>query len=198
MSRSPATPARPRVPSPPCRTRVAVAALLLTALALFAPAASPAGAGEPGGSTEAAQVVRQAIALIVNTPGDRMGIEDRLSDALRAPKRAGVDLGLVRRAQAALATGNVHEARRLLERSIGARPHLGRTDPQPIREVSGEPLATGAEAGTNVVADPLPPDRSRSGGDWLALAGLAALGGLGLWLAARFRPTTHGTEEVRP
>ena len=37
-----------------------------------------AAADEPGESDESAQLVREAIALIVNTPGDMEGIEEKV------------------------------------------------------------------------------------------------------------------------
>lgn len=63
-------------------------------------AAGPAAADEPGESDESAQLVREAIALIVNTPGDMEGIEEKIVDALEAPKQQGVDLDLVEEAAA--------------------------------------------------------------------------------------------------
>lgn len=160
--------------------------------------ASPAGGDEPGESDQSATLVRQAIALIVNTPGDMEGIEDKIVDAQKAPRRQGVDLGLVGQAAGAFERGDMHEVRALLERSIGARPHVGTDEPLPIGQTRGEPgMATGAEAGTDVAIDGLAPDRSRSGDDWLALAGLAVLAAAGAWLAARFRPRPHAPAEAR-
>jgi len=180
------------------RKRMFVAAIAVaTALTL----AGPAGADEPGESDESAQLVRQAIALIVNTPGDMEGIEDKIVDAQEAPNQEGVDLDLVAEAEEAFEREEMHEVRALLERSIGAQPHRGDQDPLPIGETRGSPgmpMATGAETGTDVAIDELAPDRSLSGSDGLGLAALAVLTGVGVWLAVRFRPRPHRHEEARP
>jgi len=173
-----------------------VAAIAIaTALTL----AGPAGADEPGESDESAQLVRQAIALIVNTPGDMEGIEDKIVDAQEAPNQEGVDLALVAEAEEAFEREDMHEVRALLERSIGAQPHSGEQDPLPIGETRGSPgmeMATGAETGIDVVIDELAPDREVSGTDVVGLLALAALAAAGVWLALRFRPHPH--PEARP
>lgn len=173
---------------------VAVLAVLLTVMA-----AGPVAADEPGESDESAQLVREAIALIVNTPGDMEGIEEKVVDALEAPKQEGVDLDLVQQAAALFPTEDMHEVRALLERSIGAQPHMGSRDPLPIGETRGSPgmgMATGAQSGTDVVIDPLAPDRSLSAVDWLGLGGLVALAVIGGLLALRFRPRLLRPEEL--
>lgn len=178
-----------------------VAAAASVVLAVLIGGAGPAGADTPGESDESAQLVREAVALIVNTPGDMEGIEEKIVDAEEAPKQQGVDLDFVRQARAALKRENVHRARLLLERSIGAGPHLGNRDPLPIGEMRGSPgapMAMGAESGTDVAIDALAPDRDRTVGDWLALVALVALAASGVWLAARFRPGAHRHAETRP
>ena len=165
-------------------------------VAVMLTAAAPVLADEPGESDESAQLVRQGIALIVNTPGDMEGIEDKIVDAQEAPNQDGVDLELVAAAREAFERGAMHQVRALLERSIGARPHVATDDPLPVRETRGAPgMATGAETGIDVTGDPLEPDRSRSVGDWVAVAGLALVAGTGVALALRFRP--HGVAEPR-
>lgn len=177
------------------RRLIVIAVIGLGVIALMSP--TPAGADEPGESEQSAQLVRQAIALIVNTPGDMARIEDKIVDALDAPDQDGVDLAIVRQARTAFGRRDMHETRALLERSIGARPHLGNDEPLPIGETGGQPgRAVGAQTGIDVVSDPLAPDRRRSGADWLVLAVLAATAAAGVWLAARFRPHAH--QEVRP
>ena len=178
-----------------------VAAASSVLLAVLVAVAAPVAADTPGESDESAQLVREAIALIVNTPGDMAGIEDKIVDAQEAPKQAGIDLALVRRAEAAFERESMHEVRILLERSVGARPHRGNRDPLPIGETRGSPgspRATGAESGTDVTIDELAPDRDRSGGDWLGLVVLVVLAATGGWLAARFRPRPYHHEETRP
>lgn len=168
--------------------------VLLISLALVAPAAT-AVADTGGGTSKAGDFVRQAIALIVNEPGTPMAAEERINDALNAPDKTGVDMALVEEAAAVIGRGDIHQARALLERSIGARPHLGSVEPVPIGQ--SPPLATGAETGINVVTDPLAPHRGMTGGDWAALSGLIALGALGLLLAVRFRPRFREHQHAR-
>jgi len=163
--------------------------------------AGPAGADEPGESDESAQLVRQAIALIVNTPGDMEGIEDKIVDAQEAPNQEGVDLELVAEAEEAFEREAMHEVRALLERSIGAQPHRGEEDPLPIGETRGTPgmeMATGAETGIDVVTDELEPDRDLSSSDGLGLVALVVVAAAGVWLALRFRPRPHDHQEARP
>lgn len=179
--------------------RKLIVVLLLAAVLAVLTVAGPAAADEPGESDESAQLVREAIALIVNTPGDMEGIEDKIVDAQEAPNQEGVDLDLVARAEEAFEREDMHEVRALLERSIGAQPHSGEQDPLPIGETRGTPgmeMATGAETGIDVVTDELAPDRELSGTDGLGLAALAALAAAGVWLALRFRPRPH--QEARP
>ncbi len=78
-------------------------------------------------------LVRQAIALIVNTPDNTMSIQDKIDDALKVEKKEGVDLALVQQAKQALAAGDLHQTRTLLARSIGAQPHLSGGTVPPIR-----------------------------------------------------------------
>ena len=160
-----------------------VVAVLITVLS----AVSPAAADEPGESTVASELVRQAIALIVSTPGSMEAIEDKVGDALEVENQEGVDIALVRRAAEALETGDLHETRALLERSIGARPHFGATDVAPIGEVSQGRMARGAEAGDAPILDPL--DTSDvDGGDTAAIAVGVALAVAGVFLGLRWRP----------
>src|SRR6266508_6473732 len=111
--------------------------------------ASVAPAAAHGGeeSDKASDLVLQAIALMVNEPGSRAAAAEKIHDALEAKSKKGVDLGDVEDADKALKGRDVHRARALLERSIGAEPHLSSVEPQPIRERSEQP-ARGAEPGT--------------------------------------------------
>lgn len=162
---------------------VVAAVVFITGLS----AVSPAVADEPGESTVASELVRQAIALIVSTPGNMEAIVDKVGDALEVDNQEGVDIALVRRAAEALDTGDLHETRSLLERSIGARPHLGATEVAPIGEVSQGPMARGAEAGEAPILDPL--DTSDvDGGDTVAIAVGVALAVAGVFLGLRWRP----------
>jgi hypothetical protein len=131
--------------------------------------------------------VRQAVALIVNTPGNMEAIEEKVGDALEVDDQEGVDIALVRRAGDALEAEDLHQARTLLEESIGARPHLGATDVAPIGEVSDDRTARGAEAGEAPILDPL--DTSDlDGGDTAAIGVGIALASAGVLLGWRWRP----------
>src|SRR3546814_16863130 len=113
----------------------------------------PAAADGPGESDESAQLVREAIALIVNTPGDMEGIEDKIVDAQEAPTQEGVDLALVAEAEEAFERAAMHEVRALLARSLAPRPHRGAPDPLPLGVPGSSPgvtVATGAENGHGV------------------------------------------------
>lgn len=148
----------------------------------------PSAADEPGETNVASELVRQAIALIVSTPGDMEAIEEKVGDALEVDDQEGVDISLVRQADAALQARDMHEARSLLERSIGARPHLGATDVAPIGEISEDDLARGAEAGEAPLLDPL--DTSDiDGGDAAAIAVGAVLALSGVFLGLHWRPS---------
>jgi len=160
-------------------------------LAFVAPA-GVAFADEPGESDEAKVLVLQAIALVVNTPDEDMAIDERIHDALEAPKQEGVDLDLLEQAASALDEGELGEVRDLLQTAIGAGPYLGTGVPEPIREGSGAPgapaYAVGAQTGTAVVLDAYEPGAGLNGGEWilLALSVVALVGGLALsW---RLRP----------
>lgn len=158
---------------------------MVTAVVLCAgivPAFAQGGDGSDNGGT----LVRQAIAHLVHDPKNTMGAAEKINAAINAADTSGVDIALVTQAAMTLEQGDSHLARTLLERSIGARPHIGGSDPQPIREVPS--LAVGADTGIDVVTDPLAPHRKLGGGDPTALLALVALGALGAYLAVRFRP----------
>jgi hypothetical protein len=154
--------------------------------------AGTAAADQPGESDEARVLVQQAIALMVNTPDDKMAIGERVEDALAAPHKEGVDLARVGQAQEALADGDTRRARALLQEAIGAGPFLADGTPWRIRETTGEPgapaFAVRGETGTSVILDEYDPGRRLDGGErlLLVLSGAAVVGGL--VLAWRWRP----------
>ena len=181
--------------------RVLVTALAAAALILLPVALAPAAwAHGDEGSVPARQDVLEAVAYIVNTPENMDAIGDKLKDALESADTAGVDLDLVQQAQTAVEANQMPHARDLLERSIGARVDVTGTDVRPILHVpSGGhavSLATGEEAGTQVVTDELPGRGALTGTDvvLVVVAALAAL--LGGWLAVRFRPA-HPVRQLR-
>ena len=158
-------------------------------VAVVALGALPAAAHEDEESAEAGELVRQAIALIVNTPNNRMAIDDKVNDAVDATKTKGVDLRLVGQAKTALGDGDLHRTRTLLEESIGAQPHLsGSADVLPIGQTHQAPLATGSETGIDVTTDALEARRPFDAGTWAALGAMAALVLAGAGLAFRYRP----------
>src|SRR5262245_50080804 len=124
--------------SPVPRLVSLAAASVLAALTLGLSAA-PAWAHGGDESDDAGVLVRQAIALVVNTPDDEMAIEDKVTDATEAKHTEGVDIALVERAKAALDAGDLHRVRALLEVSIGARAHLSSALPKDVREAPARP-----------------------------------------------------------
>jgi hypothetical protein len=159
--------------------------LVATILVVFigAGTASAHGGDE---SDEASVLVRQAIAILVNDSGNLAAAAEKVDDAEAAADQEGVDLVLLEEAAAALAAGDGHQARSLLERSIGARSHLDGGDPAPIGQVA-QPLV-GADTGVAIATDPLDVGRDLTTGDWAALGGLLAIGAIGVALSRRFRP----------
>jgi len=149
-------------------------------------AAGPVSAHESEEGTEAFLFVRQAIALIVNTPDDHDAITDKVNDAIEAPDDHGVDIAFVEEARTALEAEDLQQTRSLLEHSIGAVPHLGLTDPVPAGEhVDGE---TEEETAVEPFLDPLDTSRNLSGSDWAVIAGALALVAIGSTAAASLRP----------
>jgi hypothetical protein len=173
---------------------------LCVAVALVALGAGPAAAHSAHGGDEAEEasvLVRQGIALIVNTPGDTMAIEDKVNDAIETDDHDGVDVSLVRQAADALDAGDLHRVRALLEVSIGARPHMSSALPGEIQEAPGAPgagvsgvnLATGDEPGGGLADDPLDADRHLDGRTTAMLVLSLVLVAAGIGLAIRYRPT---------
>jgi len=194
------------------RVRRAVLTSLAVAMLLLAGAGQAGAHEDDDENAKAADLVRQAIALIVNTPGDTEGITDKIADAGTAADTSGVDLALVEAAGEAFEAGDLHRARALLERAIGAQPHLNEAEPPPIREstptsAAPEPMgemtesagaqgtgdtpmtmATGDEPGGELIADALDTRPRLDGGDWALLGASLAAGLVGVWLGLLWRP----------
>lgn len=174
--------------------------LLFAAVALVLGGARPAGAHEGEESEKASVLVRQGIALLVNTPDDTMAIEDKIVDATKSKHQEGVDVDLVKRAKTALDAGDLHRARALLEVSIGARAHLSSALPRDVREAPAAPgtgtaglhLATGDDPGGGLADDPLVADRHFDGRTTTMLGLSLALIVVGAVLAVRYRPIPSG------
>lgn len=176
------------------------AVVIVTALA-----ASPAAAHEGEESEEAGVLVRQAIALIVNTPDDTKAIEDKIVDATESDDQEGVDIALVRRANDALDAGDLHRVRALLEVAIGARPHLSSALPLDVREAPAAPgsgtaglnLATGDDPGGGLADDPLVARRHFDGRMTTMFVLSLLLVAVGVGLAVRYRPIATGRMQVK-
>lgn len=123
------------------RGRTLLATLVVLLLALPA-AAHPDDEERPAGD-----LVRQAIALLATSPDDREELREKLDAARQAADTTGVDLPLVEQAAAALFDeDDPHQARALLERAVGAQPHLALNDPAPTRQTRPAPESTGPAA----------------------------------------------------
>lgn len=148
----------------------------------------------------ARESVLQAVAYIANAPDDMEMISDKLKDAAASKDQSGVDRSLVEKAMAAVDARNMRTARTLLEQSIGAKADLKGLDMRHVLQVppglTTVSLATGDQAGTQVVADEMPGRGALSGGD-AAIIGLALASVVGgVVLSLRFRPQ-HSIHELR-
>lgn len=195
------------------RHRLLVAFVVVITVALSWTAGASAHEGES--SDKAADLVRQAIAVLVNEPENTDAAADKLNDASTAADQTGVDAKQLAAAKDALAGGDVHRARALAELSIGAQPHIavadvpaiGETTPTtaaPVGQMPGAgmpaaqttsgspmPMATGSDPGVAAFADPLSVRPALSGRDWAVLGVSIGLGLVGVFLALRFRPPRH-------
>jgi hypothetical protein len=159
---------------------IGVLAALAVSLILLA---SPAQAAE-GQSTSAATLVQEAIAIIRGQPELRSEIAGMISGAIAAGDTSGVDIGLVRQAQATFDAGDLPKTELLLEEAVGARPG------QPVVSPNAGPRLPVPSASPPPVASHIRSlDRSRIEGApaWIlvGLALLAAVGGS--TLVRRFR-----------
>ncbi len=174
-----------RSPTPTGLIRRALALVLGAVLAgLVAPPAASAHGGDE--SDESLVLVRQAIAFLVNKPGDQMDVEDKINDSLEAPDKEGVNLALVQQAMDAMDAGDMMKVRQLLQTSIGARPYVGTEDPVQIGKVP--PALTGADTGTLAVLDPMPGRHGLTAGNWAALVAAVVVALAGVALSLRLRP----------
>jgi hypothetical protein len=179
----------PRVGS---RTRAAAALATGLAITLLAFVPVPAWAHGDEDNPRAFDLVRQAIALIVNLPTHTDEIEDKIKDAAESEDTSDVQVPLVEQAMEALDAGDLHRTRALLEQSIGARVHTGDADPVVIGKVP--PPTTGEETGTLAAIDALPGRHGLQSDDWALLAISIALAAAGIALSFTLRPhIVHGS-----
>lgn len=95
--------------------------------------ASPALAHEGEEKVPARTQVQVADAILRTQP-ERMDLAaDRINDALEAEDHAGVDLGRVEQAKAALAAGDMPKTELLLEQALGACPGAPVANPAGVR-----------------------------------------------------------------
>ena len=164
------------------RGQGAVAAL---ALLVVVAVASPAGADEPGETTQGYLLVQQALGhLAHDTSPDGMDLAmEKIDDAIATPDKEGVDVATLQRAKTALEADQVELARTDLQASIA-------------QALGALPPATGEDTGTTVILPALDTRGSMSASDWLfvAISVLAMVSGL--VLAYRFRPP-DSMEELR-
>ncbi|MGW7456315.1 hypothetical protein [Streptomyces sp. NPDC054797] len=125
----------------PSRRLAGLAGVAVALLFLALPTLARADMEE---SDKSAVLVEQAIALIANDAGQAR-VAERIDDALKAPRKEGVDLGLVGRALAVVERPGqdeaaLGEARALLLKSLGGKLPSA---PQPGQ------FATGTETGTS-------------------------------------------------
>lgn len=162
------------------------------AIAFAVATAAPAAANGDEETSESRVLVLQAIAFIVNTPGDTHTIAEHIEHAIEAEHQEGVDLDLVEKAETAVAQGDLTHARELLQTSIGAGPAVGHGVPEPVLEHSGEPgepaFATAAETGTTLVLASERVGEGIDGGDIALLVLAAAAVVLGAAFGWRLRP----------
>lgn len=155
------------------RRAVLVGALMV---ALFA-AAPPAFADGEGETTVGYELVQQALANLTDAPGE-MKIEaalEKLGDALETDHQEGVDVAELEQAQAALESGDIEQARSLLQDSI-------------TEAMSARAPAVGEETGTTVIHDVLPGRSGLAGIDIGFLIASITLLLAGVALSWRFRP----------
>lgn len=143
--------------------------------------AGPAWAhGTAGGAEEGYVFVQQALGHLVHDRGPT-GVADaeaKVQETLSATDHEGVDLALVRQAQAALTAGRITVAQQSLQQSIAAA-------------ISQLKPATGEQTGTTVVGEPLRGRGSLTAIDWTFGSASLLLLVAGVGLALRFRPALN-------
>lgn len=151
--------------------------LLLAATVSVGPAWAH-GTGD--GAKEGYVMVQQALGHLAHDPGPKgvAAAEAKIQEALSATDQEGVDVALVRKAQAALTAGQMEVAQQTLQKSIADA-------------VAQLKPASGEQTGTTVVGEPLPGRGSLTGAAWtlggVSLLLLLAGVGLALW----FRPAEN-------
>lgn len=162
--------------SRPRRLLVVLVAITGMAIVNVVAAASASAHGDDE-TTEGYVLVQQALGHLAHDTsmtGRDLAME-KIDDALNTTDQEGVDVAELQRAKAALAAGQVVQARTLLQDSITQA--LATLEP-----------ATGEETGTTVVLTPLPGGQGRTDVDWVLLGVSTMLLVVGVYLAWLFRP----------
>lgn len=152
----------------------AVAAIGL--LATFASVSAAWGHGE-GETTEGYLLVQQALGHLAHDTS-MSGIDlamEKVDDALGTDDQEGVDVAELEQAKSALETGDIGQARTLLQDSIQ-------------QAMAALPPATGNQTGSHNVTPELPGRPDLRAQDWVLVAASAVALVVGVWLAFIFRP----------
>lgn len=156
-------------------TRCAVVATI--GLLLTLGSASSAWAHGEGETAEGYLLVQQALGHLAHD-SSMSGIDlamEKVNDALETEDQEGVDVATLKRAKAALETGDVAQARGLLQDSIQ-------------QAMSALPPATGSQTGTHKVSAELPGRPDLRVQDWVLVSASVLVLVLGVWLSFLFRP----------
>lgn len=141
-------------------------------------ASAPAAWGhEEGETTEGYLLVQQALGHLAHDTS-MSGIDlamEKVGDALETEDQEGVDVAELEQGMAVLETGDIGQARILLQDSIE-------------QATAALPQATGMQTGTHEVALELPGRPELRAQDWVLLAASALTLVLGAWLVFLFRP----------
>ncbi len=136
--------------------------------------------GGADGAEEGYVMVQQALGHLAQDPSPQgvAAAEAKIQEALSATDQEGVDVTIVREAQAALTAGQTEVAQQTLQKSIADA-------------VAQLKPASGEQTGTTVVGEPLPGRGSLTGTDWTLGAVSLLLLVAGVGLALRFRPADN-------
>lgn len=131
------------------KVRSVVLAVVIGLLVVI-PAGPAMAHGDEEGDVTAKELVEQAIAILQSQPDEMGPIDERLAGALEDDEVEGVDLDLVRQAQASFDAGDVAKTLGLLARAIGVPPESV-VPPAHDRQVGGGFQAPKGTAGPALI-----------------------------------------------